>query len=158
MKARVQEPRIAYLIKRVERALRLRMDEALKPHGMTTPEYTALSVLRGRDGLSSAQLARRTLVTAQAMNLVVIQLERRGFISRRVDPARARVQRISLTREGTHKLDACDQATLAIEEQLLARLTRGEVYEFRSCLDRCIEALDASRPTVALKRPAKVTF
>src|ERR1041384_3848252 len=79
-------PRVSYLVKWVERGLRLRLDAALHELGVSAHEYTALSVLARRDGLSSAQLARRTLVTAQAMNQLVIGLEKRGFIARKADP------------------------------------------------------------------------
>lgn len=52
-----------YLVKRLELAIRARMDEVLRPHGLTTLQFTALTALRDRDGLSSAQLARRSFVT-----------------------------------------------------------------------------------------------
>ena len=71
-------PRIGYLVYRVERRLRVRLDEAVASHGITTTEYVTLSVLRERDGLSCAQLARWAFVTPQAMNLVISALERRG--------------------------------------------------------------------------------
>ena len=59
-------PRVSYLVKWVERGIRMRLDTVLGDLGVSTPEYTALSVLARREGLSSAQLARRTLVSAQA--------------------------------------------------------------------------------------------
>src|SRR5438270_8513184 len=93
-------PRVGYLIYRVERRLRARLDEAVNAHGVTTTEYVALSILRDRDGLSSAQLARWAFVTPQAMNLVVAALERRKLVRRRADPDRRRVLRISVTRAG----------------------------------------------------------
>jgi DNA-binding MarR family transcriptional regulator len=72
--------RISYLIKWVERGVRSGLDTALSALNVTTPEYTTLSVLRHRSGLSSAQLARRAFVSAQAMNQLVVSLERYGWI------------------------------------------------------------------------------
>ena len=40
-------------------AERARMEEVLRPLGVTLHQYTALSILERREGLSSAQLARR---------------------------------------------------------------------------------------------------
>jgi DNA-binding MarR family transcriptional regulator len=134
-------PRISYLVKWVERGLRVQLDAALAPHGLTTPEYTALSVLRQRDGLSSAQLARRTLVTAQAMNQLVISLERRRFITRTPDLANARVQKASLTAKARRLLDTCDDATSSIEARLLSGLSRSEIQAMRRGLESCIESL-----------------
>lgn len=133
--------RVGYLVKWVERGLRVRMDAALLPHGLTTPEYTALSVLHRRNDLSSAQLARRTLVTAQAMNQVVIRLEERHLISRTPDPDHARRQQITLTAKGKALLASCDRATRAIEEQMLAPLSRAQVEALRVSLEACVEAL-----------------
>src|SRR4051794_22673559 len=50
--------RVAYLVYRVERRLRSRLDEVTRTEGVTTTEYVTLSVLRERDGMSSAELAR----------------------------------------------------------------------------------------------------
>lgn len=67
-------PRVGYLVYRVERRLRARLDEEMRQCGASTPEYVTVSVLRERDGLSCAQLARWALVTPQAMNLVIAAL------------------------------------------------------------------------------------
>ena len=50
-----------------------------KPYGLTTLQYTTLSVL-GRQGrpLSNAQLARRAYMTPQAMSEVIEALESKG--------------------------------------------------------------------------------
>jgi DNA-binding MarR family transcriptional regulator len=113
-------PRISYLVFRLERHIRARLDEALLRYAVTTTEYMALSELRLRDGLSSAQLARIAFVTPQAMNLVVRDMERRGLIRRTPDLARGRMLRASLTRKGLSTLARCDRALDAIEEQMLA--------------------------------------
>jgi len=60
------EPRLSYAIARLDRVLRRRLTAAVEPTGLTLPAYTALSVLRAQDGLSNAQLARRSLVTPQS--------------------------------------------------------------------------------------------
>ncbi len=143
MKSYDEAPRISYMIKWVERALRAQLDTALSTHGVTTAEYTALSVLRQRDRLSSAQLARRAFVTPQAMNQIVIELERRGLIERRSDAEHRRIQRTSLTRRGTAVLDACDEATAPIEAQLLSSSSRTEVESLRRALWRCAIAMGA---------------
>ena len=68
------EPRLSYLIGRLDRVLRRRLSAAVEPVGLTLPAYTALSVLRAQDGLSNAQLARRSLVTPQSMSEVLALL------------------------------------------------------------------------------------
>jgi len=112
------EPRVSYLVGRLDRILRRRLGDALAPHGLSLPEYTTLSVLRARSGLSNAQLARRSLITPQAMNEVLARLEGRGLVRREVDPAHARIRRARLTAAGETLLAAADAATAPVEEAL----------------------------------------
>ena len=135
-----------YLVYRVERQIRARLDEALLPHRVTTNEYVTLSVLRERDGLSSAQLARWAFVTPQAMNLVVSALERRGLVKRRPDPERRRVLRASVTAKGLGVLDRCDRSMDEIEADMLANLAPDTVELVRAGLADAARSLEASRP------------
>ena len=133
-------PRVSYLVKWLERGLRLGLDQALAPHGISTPEYTALSVLRERDGLSSAQLARRVFVTAQAMNQIVIRLEKKGLIQR-YEATQGRTMGATLTANGAALLCRCDEATLPVEERVLACLPRAEAAALRRALSTCVASL-----------------
>lgn len=136
-----RQPRIAYLVKWVERALRVQLDQALSQCGVTTPEYTALSILRERQGLSSAQLARRVFVTPQAMNQIVLLLEKRDLIRRKVSDTHGRVMQIALTARGTALLESCDRTTLPIEQRLLAQLSKADASALRRVLAACVNAL-----------------
>ncbi len=146
----VTVPRIGYLVYRVERRLRVRLDEAVATQGITTTEYVTLSVLRDRDGLSCAQLARWAFVTPQAMNLVISALERRSLIRRRPDPNHGRVLRASVTAKGLKVLDLCDRDMDAIEADMLDGLEPERVDAVREALRSCAHSLEATRP---LPRP-----
>lgn len=139
-------PRVGYLVYRVERRLRARLDDAVKAHGVTTTEYVVLSVLRDRDGLSSAQLARWAFVTPQAMNLVISALERRRLVRRRPDPRHKRSLRASVTRRGLQVLEHCDRSMDVIEADMLTGLDPGTLDSVRDALASCAHALEATRP------------
>jgi DNA-binding MarR family transcriptional regulator len=139
--------RVSYLIKRVERGLRTKLDAALEPLGVTTTEYTALSVLARRSGLSSAQLARRSFVSDQAMNQVVVVLERNGWIERSPDPRHARILRAKLTRAGRSVLVACDRVTAPIERRLLEGLSSEDAEQLRKILEVCATSLSPPTPS-----------
>jgi DNA-binding MarR family transcriptional regulator len=139
-------PRVGYLIYRVERRLRVRLDDAVRAEGVTTTEYVTLSVLRDRDGLSCAQLARWAFVTPQAMNLVISALEDRGMVRRRPDPHHRRVLRSSVTAKGLRVLERCDLAMDTIEADMLDRLSPGTVDIVRDALRSCAHSLEATRP------------
>src|SRR5262245_30117675 len=94
---REAKPRVSYVIGRLDRALRRHLDEGVAQHGLTTLQYTTLSVLRARSGLSNAQLARRSFMTPQSMSEVLGRLEQKGLIRRVPDPQHGRVLRVELT-------------------------------------------------------------
>jgi DNA-binding MarR family transcriptional regulator len=134
-------PSLLYAVKQVELAVRSHIDELVKPAGITALQYTALTVLRRRDGLSSAQLARNSFVTAQSMADLVTTLERRGLITRRRDPANRRVLLISLSKAGHELLASVDEPVNALEERMLSGLTAQQRRDFEMCLNQCRAAL-----------------
>jgi DNA-binding MarR family transcriptional regulator len=140
-------PRVGYLVYRVERRLRARLDEELRLLGVSTPEYVTLSLLRERDGLSCAQLARWALVTPQAMNLVISALERRKLIRRRPDPRHRRVLRATVTPKGLDMLARCDRSVDRIEADMLGDLPPETVEVLRRALGSCAHSLQATNPS-----------
>jgi DNA-binding MarR family transcriptional regulator len=136
------EPRISYVIGRLERVLRRRLSAAVEPAGLTLPAYTALSVLRTQDGLSNAELARRSLVTPQSMSEVLALLVDQGYVRRRADPAHGRVIRSELTPAGDRALERCDRAVDEVERAMLGNLDSDEAAGLREVLLRCGRALD----------------
>jgi len=136
------EPRLSYLIGRLDRVLRRRLSAAVEPAGLTLPAYTALSVLRAQDGLSNAQLARRSLVTPQSMSEALTQLVNRGYARRRADPDHGRVIRTELTEAGNGALERCDRAVDEVEREMLGDLDVDEVAGLRSALIHCGRTLE----------------
>ena len=54
-------PTLLYLVGRIDRVVRRSIDEVVHAHGLSVNQYTTLSVLDHRSGLSNAQLARGAL-------------------------------------------------------------------------------------------------
>jgi len=136
------EPRLSYVIGRLERVLRRRLTAAVEPNGLTLPAYTALSVLRAQNGLSNAQLARRSFVTPQSMSEVMTLLVDKGYVRRRAAPGHGRVIRTELTASGRRALERCDHAVDLVEQEMLGDLDAREVTSLRDVLLRCGRALD----------------
>ncbi len=136
------EPRLSYVIGRLDRVLRRRLSAAVEPAGLTLPAYTALSVLRDQDGLSNAQLARRSLITPQSMSEVLARLVDQGYVRRRATPGQGRAIRIELTKAGSRALERCDRAVDDVEQEMLGDLDAGEATILRSALGRCGRALE----------------
>jgi len=142
------EPRISYVIARLERAVRAQINERLRPHGLTTLQYTTLSVLGSRgQPLSNAQLARRAYMTPQAMIEVLNALETKGLIRRDPHPNHRRVYPASVTDEGRRVLTICDASVEQMEEEMLAGLDPAQRELFAELLKGCVRALHAGLPS-----------
>jgi DNA-binding MarR family transcriptional regulator len=65
------DPRLGRVLKRAEQTLLRAKSAALKPLGLTLAQYVALSELDLQPGITAAALARASLVTPQAMMVVL---------------------------------------------------------------------------------------
>ena len=134
-------PRVSYLVGRLDRLLRRRLGQALAPLALSLPEYTALSVLAARSGLSNAQLARRSLITPQAANEVLARLEQRKLVTRRADPAHGRSRPAVLTAAGRRLLAEADAAAGAVEREMLSGTSAAARRALREALDSALRGL-----------------
>ncbi|MEU0572725.1 MarR family transcriptional regulator [Nonomuraea sp. NPDC005983] len=135
------EERLGLDIKRVEQELMAAKQLAVRPAGLTVPQYAALFALSGSPGISAAALARACLVTPQAMTVVLRNLEERGLVERTPHPWHRNVLETRLTDAGRTALDAADQRAVTVEREIAEALTPGERETLRSLLGRCEEAI-----------------
>jgi len=141
------EPRISYAIARLERAIRAGIAERARPHGLTTLQYTTLSVLhRHGEPLSNAQLARRAYMTPQSMSEVIDALENKGLIKRIPHPNHGRLFPATLTPKGRRVLAACDLAVDEMEDTMLAGLRARDREAFLQMVKSAVRSLGAGFP------------
>ena len=140
------EPRISYVVARLERAIRRAINERVGAHGLTVLQYTTLSILGYRGELSNAQLARRAYMSPQAMSEVIEALERKGLIERAPRPGHRRVLPAVLTAKGRKVLRACDAAVDELEAEMLRGLGRRDRASLRAGLVSAVRALGAGLP------------
>jgi DNA-binding MarR family transcriptional regulator len=120
------ETSLGYLLKEASSALRVAMEEVLRPLGMSVTRYSCLELLAQRPGLSNSELARGAFVTRQSMNVLLQTLEREGLVTR---PAAAPVGKAlptRLTSSGRRDLAAATAAVRGVEVRMLAGLTTEE--------------------------------
>lgn len=135
------EPRLSYLVGRLDRVLRRRLNDALRPHDLTIPEYTALSVLQALGGLSNAQLARRSLITPQSISEVLAGLVERGYIRRFAQPGHGRIVQSELTEAGREAFRAGSRAVEAVEREMLGELDARDAAALHAALHSCVRSL-----------------
>ena len=136
-------PTLLYLVKQLELSVRARLDELMRPVGLTALQYTALTVLERHGDISSAQLARNSFVTAQTMADMVLILEERGLIERHRDPDDKRRLLIALTAAGREVLDDRRPHVAAIEKRMTGALSTSDTALLRRFLADCRTGLEA---------------
>jgi DNA-binding MarR family transcriptional regulator len=140
------EPRLSYVVARLERAIRRAINERVQPYGLTTLQYTTLSVLGRRGALSNAQLARRSYMSPQAMSEVIAALEQRGLIERSQHPNHRRVYPAGLTPKGHEVLAACEAAVDELEAEMFGGLDEASRRCLRDGLVSAVRHLHAGLP------------
>lgn len=133
--------RLGYALKRAQHALRVSMDEALRPLALTTPQYAVLSAVEAESGLSNARLARAAFVTPQSMQGILANLERDGLIERRPDPDHGRVLRTELTTSGRDALGRAHRAVHVVEQRMVTAFGPAAADRVAAQLSRCADEL-----------------
>jgi DNA-binding MarR family transcriptional regulator len=124
-----------------QHALRTRLDEALRPIGLTTPQCALLSALEREPGMSNASLARAAFVTPQTMQSILANLERDGLVIREADPDHGRILRSSITLKGRRALMQAHTAILSVEAMVMEAVGEKEAERLTRVLTRCAELL-----------------
>jgi DNA-binding MarR family transcriptional regulator len=134
---------LIYLVKQVELALRRPFEELLAEHGISIAGYTALTVLQTRPGITSSELARRSLVRAQTMAETITGLTEAGLVRREKDPAHGRQILLFLTPVGLARVADLSSPVSHLESLIVAGLAKSEQAELIRALRVCRDALAA---------------
>lgn len=133
---------LGILIKQTQAVLHQRMDEALRPLGLTVPQYVCLQTLHDSPGITGSELARRTFVSRQSMSVLVQGLERRGLVERSEAPGARRERDTALTREATSLVRDARRAVGAVVDGVADALGPDRV-------DDLLHELAAARDALA---------
>lgn len=137
--------RLGYALKRAQQALRTRMDEVLRPVGLTVAQYAVLCAIEAEAGISNARLARAAFVTPQTMQGILVNLHRDGLLSREADPSHGRILRSELTKAGLKILAQAHRVIGDLEEIMIEAVGEAEAERLAELLSRCADKLTSQR-------------
>jgi DNA-binding MarR family transcriptional regulator len=134
-------PLIGALLRAPWEAVRKRMLEQLHEHGFDDIDAPHVNVFLhpGPQGTRPSELAARLGMSKQALNYLLGELERRGYLERRVDPSDQRSKRIALTTRGERAGWVMRGAVSEIEREWEARLGPERFAELRGLLRELAE-------------------
>jgi DNA-binding MarR family transcriptional regulator len=138
---------IGYLLKQLGTAFRRHMDNDLRDRelDLSMAHMAALFTLLEEPGLAGAQLARRIMISPQAMNGVLRRLEGEALIVRHQHPDNRRTDCWNLTKAGASRLARARKIGDKVLGRMLAGFSAGEQATLRQLIGRCIGALESSR-------------
>lgn len=115
----VGPPLVGALLRMPLDVVMARMLEGLHADGFGDLNAAHLSVLRwpGPDGRRPSDLARETRMSRQAVNYLLGELERLGYLVRRDDPADRRSKRVHLTDRGRAVARSIRSTVRAVERE-----------------------------------------
>ena len=132
---------LGYLLKEAATALRVAMEDALRPLDLTVTAYSCLEILAQRPGSSNSDLARGAFVTRQSMNVLLQTLEREGLVTRPATAVEGRVLPVTLTDAGLRRREQASAVVKGVEDRMLAELSAPERAQAFDVLTRMTRAL-----------------
>ena len=127
---------IGALLRMPADAVRRRMLEHLRAHGFDGLEAAHLNVFQypGPEGARPSELAAELGMSKQALNYMLGELERLGYLERLPDPEDTRSKRIALTARGSAAVKTMLDAVRAVERDWRRELGAKEFEQLRALL------------------------
>ena len=129
-------PLIGALLRRPWEAVQRRMLERLHDRGFDDLDAAHLTVFQypGPQGAKPSELATRLRVSKQALNYLLGELERLGYLERRPDPDDLRSKRVALTKRGTSVAMVMREAVAEVEREWAEQLGPRRFGQLRDLL------------------------
>src|SRR5215510_11095143 len=127
-------PLIGALLRVPWEAVQRHMLERLHDRGFDDLDAAHLNVFQypGPQGARPTELASRLRISKQALNYLLGELERLGYLERRPDPDDQRSKRVALTPRGTSAIEVIREAVGEVEAAWAKQLGQKRFAELRS--------------------------
>src|SRR5437899_10242308 len=135
------------LVTQLSKALHRRSTEELL--GMRLKPYMTLGYIREHPGTTQQELENALFMDANAVVLILNELEAAQFSIRRRDPQDRRRHIVEMTPAGRRALERADKARESLEDEVLAPLSAEERKTLRGLVERVLDSLLAAPATKA---------
>lgn len=131
------------LLADVSRAWRARLDERLKPLGLSQAKWRALFYLSLQDGLSQRELSERLGIEGPTLVGLLDRLSRDGYIERRDADHDRRCKRVHLLPKATASLTEINRVAAQMRREMLGGLPAEDLRIASAVLARIQQKLEA---------------
>ena len=130
------------LLKAVLQSFRIRQDEELQPHGITTSQLRMLWTVEANPAVSGAQVARMCSVTPQTGQATLAAMEAHGWIRRRASEKSDRVLVAELTAKGRKVLMVGKEIAERLDREVWDGIAEWELAGMEAALGAAVERLE----------------
>ena len=129
-------------LQRTAECLMNRLNQTLKPHGVSPTQYNALRILRGAgpDGLPCGEVAARLINQDPDVTRLFDRMEKPGWIVRDRSRTDRRVLLARITNEGLRLLASLDEDIQNYHRATMGHLTQTDLLELGRSLERLAES------------------
>ena len=135
-------PTTGYLTWQFSQIIAGRLERALRAEDLTLAQHNALQQVLWTPGVSAAEIARRSGITAQSMGVAVSQLVERGLLRREPHPTSRRSMRLFATAEGHSATVRATDIANRVESETTAPLSPDDKHTVHGLLYRLVEELN----------------
>ena len=148
----------AHLARRFHQVCLGVLSEVTEPAGFSPLEYAALVAVADDPGIDQRRLAARLAIDAVTAGQIVMNLERRAWVAREIDPNDRRSRRLTLTARGMQVRTRMRPQMLDAQDRILAPLSANERSQLLRLLTRVVEGnAPYARPGNGRRPPKKRT-
>ncbi len=130
--------------------------------GITQRQFTVLSVVELREGVSQTELVKSTGIDRSTLAEMISRLVSQGYLQRKRSKEDARTNRVRLTSAGRRALASAQPGAADVDKQILSAIPAAKRKEFLEMLGRLAAQLDddegeRSKSVKTTRRMAKKT-
>ena len=150
---------LGFALRQLMQTLRQSVDAGLRGRGidLSFVHGMVLRTIAREPGISGAQLARRTTVTAQSMNSLLRSMESTELVLRERHPENRRTDCWYLTGIGLRQLEQAGEVVDLVMGRIRASITKADANRLVELLHQCAAALQSGAHDKASRagKPAK---
>lgn len=135
-------PTTGYLAWQFSQIIAGRLERALRAEDLTLAQHNALQQVLWTPGVSAAEIARRSGITAQSMGAAVSGLAERGLLRREPHPTSRRSMCLFATAEGHATAARAASIARRIESETTSPLSSDDKDAIHRLLHRLVEELN----------------
>lgn len=115
-----------------------RVNELLKPNGLSSEQFNVLRILRGRKGLPAnmGDIQERMIAKMSNTTRLVEKLLAKGFVNRNICPVNRRKVEITITEKGLEMLRQIDPLIEGFENEFTSSLSEEELALFNELAEK----------------------